>query len=116
MIPFNDLNPRYARHRAEIDAAVARVLNRGWYILGPELEAFEREFAAYHGGGTAVGVANGTDAIELALRAAGVGPGDEVITVAHTAVATVCAIERAGARPVFADIDPRTYTIDPAAV
>jgi dTDP-3-amino-3,4,6-trideoxy-alpha-D-glucose transaminase len=99
----------------DIDAAVRRVLDSGWYILGGEVEAFEAEFAAYHGVRHAVGVANGTDAIELALRAAGVGVGDEVITVAHTAVATVCAIERAGAKPVLADIDPQTYTLDPAA-
>ncbi|MCZ2098169.1 MAG: DegT/DnrJ/EryC1/StrS family aminotransferase [Anaerolineae bacterium] len=82
----------------------------------PEVEAFEREFAAWHDVGCAVGIANGTDAIELALRAAGVGRGDEVITVAHTAVPTVCAVERAGASPVLVDIDPTTYTIDPAAV
>ena len=77
-----------------MDAAVRRALESGWYILGPEVEAFESAFATYHGVRSAVGVANGTDAIELALRAAGVGPGDEVITVSHTAVATVCAVER----------------------
>jgi dTDP-4-amino-4,6-dideoxygalactose transaminase len=86
------------------------------YVLGPEVEAFEREFAAFLGIGHAVGVANGTDAVELALRAAGIGPGDEVITVAHTAVATVCAIERSGARPIFVDVKPDDYTIDPRAI
>ena len=74
--------------------ATSRVVNSGWFILGPEVEAFESEFAAYHEVPHAIGVANGTDAIELALRAAGIGPGDEVITVSHTAVATVCAVER----------------------
>ncbi|MCI0457817.1 MAG: DegT/DnrJ/EryC1/StrS family aminotransferase [Gemmataceae bacterium] len=116
MIPFNNLKPAYNLHRNDYEAAMRRVFARGWFILGPELEAFEDEFAAYHGGGHAVGVASGTDALELALRAASIGPGDEVITVSHTAVATVCAVERAGARPVLVDIDPLTYTIDPAAV
>jgi dTDP-4-amino-4,6-dideoxygalactose transaminase len=116
MVPFNDLKPRYDARWELHEAAASRVFRRGWYVLGPELEAFEHEFAAYHGGGHAAGVANGTDAIELALRAAGVGPGDEVITVAHTAVATVCAVERSGAKAVLVDVDPRTYTIDPAAV
>jgi dTDP-4-amino-4,6-dideoxygalactose transaminase len=115
MIDFNNLKPLHRALAAEISEATERVLESGWYILGPEVEAFEREFAAYHGGGHAVAVASGTDAIELALRAARIGAGDEVITVAHTAVATVCAIERAGARPVLVDIDPETYTMDPAA-
>jgi dTDP-4-amino-4,6-dideoxygalactose transaminase len=116
LILFNDLRPLHASLRGEHEEAVRRVFSRSWYVLGPEVEAFEAEFAAYHGGGHAVGVANGTDAIELALRAAGVGPGDEVLTVSHTAVATVCAIERAGARPTFVDIEPRTHTMDPRAV
>lgn len=115
-IPFNDLRPRLASAPEAYRAAIDRVLTRGWFILGPEVEAFEHEFAAYQGGGFALGVANGTDAIDLALRAAGVGPGDEVITVAHTAVATACGIERAGATPVFVDIHPADYTIDPRAV
>jgi dTDP-4-amino-4,6-dideoxygalactose transaminase len=116
MIPFNDLKPAHQRHRHEYEDAVRRVFARGGFILGPEVEAFEAGFAAYHGAVHAVGVASGTDAVELALRAAGIGPGDEVITASHTAVATVCAVERAGARPVFVDIDPDTYTLDPAAV
>jgi dTDP-4-amino-4,6-dideoxygalactose transaminase len=115
MIQFNDLRPVQAALGREIAAATQRVLDSGWYLLGPELEAFEAAFAAYHGVPYAVGVASGTDAVELALRAAGVGPGDEVITVAHTAVATVCAVERAGATPVLVDIDPVTYTMDPQA-
>ena len=115
MIPFNDLKPLHGLLSDELEAAVQRVLRSGWYILGPELEAFEQAFAAYHGAAHAVGVANGTDAIELALRALRIGPGDEVITVAHTAVATVCAVERTGATPVLVDIDEATYTLDPAA-
>lgn len=116
MIEFNNLKPLQAALSEEIGPAIQRVLSRAWYILGPEVEAFETAFARYHGVAHAVGVANGTDALELALRAAGIGPGDEVITVGHTAVATVCAIERAGATPVLVDIDSRTYTMDPAAV
>ncbi len=112
-IPLVDLKTAYARLHAEIDAAVARVLAGGWYILGPEVSAFEAEFAAYLGASHAVGVASGTDAVLLALRALGVGPGDEVITVAHTAVATVAAIALCGATPRFVDIDPATYTLDP---
>jgi dTDP-4-amino-4,6-dideoxygalactose transaminase len=115
VIPFNDLKPLHATLARELSAAVERVLASGWYILGPELEAFEAEFAAYHSVPYAVGVANGTEALELALRALGIGEGDEVITVAHTAVATVCAVERAGATPVLVDIDETTYTMDPAA-
>ncbi len=114
-IPFNDLAPVHRLISAELEAALSRVIERGWFILGPEVEAFEAEFAAYHGVDHAVAVANGTDAIELALRAAGIGAGDEVITVAHTAVATVAAIERAGAKPVLVDIDPATYTMSPQA-
>lgn len=101
--------------RALGDAA-QRVLASGWYILGPELEAFEADFAAYHQVRHAIGVANGTDAVELALRALEIGRGDEVITVSHTAVATVCAVERTGATPVLVDVDEATYTMDPAAV
>jgi len=112
-IPLVDLKAAYHRLQAEIDAAVARVLAGGWYILGPEVRAFESEFAAYLGVEHAVGVASGTDAVLLALRALGVGPGDEVITVAHTAVATVTAIELCGAIPRLVDIDSVTYTLDP---
>ncbi len=115
MIPFNDLLSPNAELQTEIDAAALRVLHSGWYILGTEVSAFEAEFAAYHGVDHAVGVASGTDAIELALRAAGIGAGDEVITVAHTAVPTVCAVERAGAIPVLVDVEPDTYTMDAAA-
>src|SRR5882672_7611709 len=93
LIPQADPGLQYRRHRDAIDAAIRRVLASGRYILGPEVESFESEFAAYCGVGYAVGVANGTDAIQLALRALGVGAGDEVIVPAHTAVATVAAVE-----------------------
>src|SRR4051794_21272427 len=108
---FNDLLKSNSELQDEIDAAALRVLRSGWYVLGAEVAAFEREFAAYHDLPHAVGVASGTDAIELALRAAGIGAGDEVITVAHTAVPTICAIERAGATPVLVDVDSQTYTM-----
>ena len=113
MIPFNQLKPLHDQLADEIAVAMQRVADSGWYILGPEVEAFEQEFADFHGIPHAVGVASGTDAIELALRAGGIGPGDEVITVAHTAMATVTAIESAGATPVLADIDLRRFTLDP---
>ncbi len=102
--------------RPEIDAAVARVLDSGWFILGPEGEAFERELAAYLGAREAVAVANGTEAIQLALEALGIGAGDEVITSPLTAAFTALAVMRAGARPVFADLDPETLNVAPGAV
>ena len=100
-------------HRAELDAAIARVLDSGRYILGPEVEAFEREFAAHCGVPYAIGVANGTEALWLALKALGIGPGDEVITVSFTATATVAAIVETGARPVFVDVGDDDLTLDP---
>jgi len=112
VIPFSDLRLQYLSIKDEIDASIQRVLTSGWFILGSEVQAFEEEFAAYLGAGHAVGVGSGTEALHLALLACGVGPGDEVITVSHTAVATVAAIELTGARPVFVDIDPRSYTMD----
>jgi dTDP-4-amino-4,6-dideoxygalactose transaminase len=115
MIPYNDLSPIHRMLEEPLQAAVRRVLHSGWFVLGAEGEAFEQEFAAYCGTGHAVGVASGTDAVELTLRATGIGPGDEVITVSHTAVATVCAVELSGARPVLVDVDPKTLTMDPAA-
>lgn len=114
MITCGNPGANYLAHRAEIDKAVRRVLDSGWYVLGKEVEAFETAFAGYLAGGHAVGVGSGTDAVCLALRACGIGPSDEVITVAHTAVATVAAIIMAGATPVFADIEPDTCTLDPA--
>src|SRR5512135_86537 len=96
-IPLGDLKREYGQLRAEIDGAVERVLRRGWFILGEEVEAFEAEWAAYCGAAHAVGVGNGTDAIEIALRAAAIGPGDEVIVPALTAAFTAFAVSRAGA-------------------
>lgn len=113
MIPLADPRAENLLVREALDAAWHRVLDAGRYILGLEVEAFESEFAAYIGDQYGVGVANGTEAIEIALRALGVGPGDEVVTVSHTAVATATAIRRAGAEPVFVDIDPETFTMDP---
>ena len=115
-IPQTDPKTGYRAHRSQIDIAIQRVLNSGWYVLGREVESFEQEFAAYIGVHHAIGVGNGTDALELALRACGVGAGDLVFTVSHTAVATVAAIELAGAVPVFVDIDPATFTMDPASL
>ena len=105
---------QFQSHQAEIEAAVLRVFLSNRYILGPEVEALEREFAEYIGTRKAVGVANGTDALEIALRALDIGPGHEVITVSHTAVATVAAIEAAGATPVLVDVDPRYFALDSA--
>ena len=112
-IPFVDLRP--ADDGAAVEAAVRRVIDRGWFILGPEVEAFETEFAAASGVRHAAGTGNGTDAIALSLRALGVGPGDEVITTPLSAAYTALAIIMAGARPVFADIDPERLTLDPIA-
>jgi dTDP-4-amino-4,6-dideoxygalactose transaminase len=116
VIPAADLSRAHAAIRPELDAAIAAVLDRNWYILGPEVEAFEAEFAAYLGVAYAVGVGNGTDAITLTLRALGIGAGDEVITTPLTAAPTVGAVVAAGATPVLADVDPRSRTLDPAAV
>jgi len=114
-IPLADLRREYARIRPEIDEALGRVLQRGWFVLGDEGRAFEAEWAAYCGVQYAIGVGNGTDAIQLALRAAGVGPGDEVVLPALTATFSALAVSMAGATPVFADVDPERYTLDPAA-
>lgn len=106
----------FDEHRDEALAAITRVMDSGWYILGREVQAFENEFAQHFGFGAAAGVGNGTDAIALALRALGVGPGDLVATVAHTAIATVAAIEMVDAIPILIDIDPVTYTMDPESL
>lgn len=107
-------NPKanYLAHKKEIDEAITRVLKSGWYVLGQEVAAFENEFAAYIGVSSAVGVGSGTEAIQLALRACDIEEGDEVITVSHTAVATVAAIELCGATPMLVDINPLSFTID----
>ena len=115
-IPPADPRAGYHAHRAAIDAAVARVLDSRSYILGPEVEAFERAFAAFIGCRHAIGVASGTDALVLALKALDLRPDDYVATVSHTAVATVAAVELAGARPLLVDVDPATLTLDPASL
>ncbi len=116
MIPCLNPHTSYLAHRVAIDAAVQRVLQSGRYILSDEVAAFENEFAAVVNSPHTIGVASGTDALWLALRACDIGPGDEVITVAHTAVATVAAICQTGATPVFVDIHPQHFTIDVDAI
>lgn len=113
MIPCANPLAQYQSHQKEIFEAVKRVLEGGNYILGPEVEAFEQSFAAYCGADYAVGVNSGTDALILALRALDIGVGDEVITVSHTALATIAAIIASGATPVLVDIDPVYYTMNP---
>lgn len=113
IVPFLDLQRLHARLRVELDDALATVLGGDRFIGGPRVEEFERGFAAFCGAGEAVGVANGTDAIELALRALGVGAGDEVVTVANTCIPTVAGIEASGATPVLVDVDEATFTLDP---
>lgn len=110
-----DLKTQYQHLHTEINAAITRVLESGVFILSHEVQSFEAEFAAYCGTQRALGVASGTEAVQLALLAGGIGPGDEVITVSHTAVATVAAVELCGAQPVLVDIDPERYTMTPAA-
>ncbi len=110
-VPFSDFRAHVAPLRQELEAAVARVLDSGWFILGPENEAFERELAAALSARDAVAVANGTEAIQLGLEAAGIRPGDDVVTSAMSAAFTALAIERAGARPVFADVDGATLNV-----
>lgn len=115
-IPMVDLRGQYLALREEIDRGIAALLDTTQFILGPNGKAFEEEVAAYLGVRHAVGVASGTDALHLALRAAGIGPGDEVITPAFTFIATAEAISYVGAKPVFVDIDPRTFNVDPARI
>lgn len=109
---MNDFKLQYLSIREEIDSAIQDVLDSGWYILGDKVTAFEQEFAQYCKSDFAVGVGNGLDALKLTLRAFGIKNGDEVITVSNTAVATALAISLVGAKPVFVDIDPTTYTLD----
>ena len=116
MIKFLDLHKINERFRAEMDAATKRVLDSGWYLLGKEDEAFEREFAAYCGVRHAIGCANGLDALKLVVRAMGIGPGDEVIAPANTYIASLIAIRANGATPVLVEPDMSTYLIDPAKI
>jgi len=115
-IPQTDPRAAYLAQKTEIDAAIMQVLESGQYILGRAVEQFEREFAANLALAHGIGCASGTDALELALRACGIGEGHLVFTVSHTAVATVAAIERAGAKPVLVDIEPGGFAMDPAAL
>lgn len=116
LIPVANPKAQYLVHEPAIKEAIERVLARGWYIMGPEVEAFEQEFAAYCGAAHCIGLASGTDALLLALKACGIGPDNEVITVSQTAVATVAAIELAGATPVFCDIDPVSRCMNPVCI
>jgi dTDP-4-amino-4,6-dideoxygalactose transaminase len=116
VIPWAFPLAQYRAYQAPIQSAIDRVLNSGTYILGAEVEGFENAFAEYCGGGHGVGVASGTDALIFALKALGIGSGDEVITVSHTALATVAAILAVGATPVLVDVDETYLTLDPAAL
>ena len=112
-VPFLDLALQYHSIQEELETAALRTLRSGRYIMGDEVVEFERKFAEYTGSRYAIGVASGTDAIQLALRALGIGPGDDVLTVANVSAPTVCAILATGARPVLIDIDPKTFNMDP---
>lgn len=115
-VPFVDLAAQYRSIKPQVQAAVNGVLDRCDFILGNDVAALEKEFAAWTGAPHAVGCASGTDALILALKACGVGPGDEVITTPYTWISTVLAVTLVGAKPVFADIDPATYNLDPAQI
>ena len=115
-VPYIDLKAQYQSIKPEIDAAIAGVLENCQFILGPEVAAFEKEFATYCNAAECIALNSGTSALHLALLAAGIGPGDEVITVPFTFVASVAAVLYAGARPVLVDIDPRSFNMDPAAI
>ncbi|HEX4591538.1 MAG TPA: aminotransferase class I/II-fold pyridoxal phosphate-dependent enzyme, partial [Gemmataceae bacterium] len=116
MIPFLDVGAGYRELRAELDDAYRRVMDAGWFVMGNEVAAFEAEFAEYCGVDHCVAVGNGLDALHLAIKAYGIGPGDEVIVPAHTFIATWLAVTYAGATPVAVEPDPATLTIDPECV
>lgn len=116
MIPQVDPRAGYLEDKERVDTAVLRILESGQYILGPEVESFEAEFASYLGVAHGIGVANGTEAVQVALGAVGVGPGDLVLTVSHTAVATAAAIRACGAEPVWVDVAPGRFVMDVAAL
>lgn len=115
-VPFNDLQRKFRSNRTLLNEAVQRVLSSGWYILGPEVAAFEAEFADYNQVTDCIGLANGTEAIEIALRALSIAADDEVITVPNAGMYSTAAIRSVGARPIFTDIDPATHTLDPACL
>jgi dTDP-4-amino-4,6-dideoxygalactose transaminase len=116
VIPYLDLKAQYHSIKAEIDRAIESVLESSQFVLGKEVAAFEEEFASYSGGGQAIGLNSGTSALHLALLAGGIRPGDEVITTPFTFIATVASIHYAGAVPVFVDIDPASFTLNPALI
>lgn len=116
MIPFLDLKAPYIELKQELDEAIARVVSSGWFIGGPEVEAFEKDYATYCGSSHAIGVANGLDALHLALLAMDVGPGDEVIVPSNTYIATWLAVSQCGATPVPVEPDALTYNIDPTRI
>src|SRR5690349_3793657 len=116
VIPFVDLKAQYASIKGEVNAAIQHILETCQFTLGAEVAKFEEEFAAFSGAQIGIGVNTGTSALHLALLAAEIGPGDEVITVPFTFVATVAAIRYTGATPVFVDVDPVTFNMDPAQV
>ena len=116
MIDFAGLKQQYSEISEEIEEAVDRVLRRGWYLLGEELTSFEQEFSCYIGTRYGIGVNSGSDALLLALKALGIGQGDEVLTVSHTFISTVDSIVRNDAEPVFVDIDPDTFCMDPSKI
>jgi dTDP-4-amino-4,6-dideoxygalactose transaminase len=115
-VPFLDLRGAYLELQQEIDEAVRRVTASGWYVGGAEVEAFEAQFARYCGARHCVGVANGLEALQLALAALGVGPGDEVIVASNTFIATLLAVTATGARPVLVEPDAATHNLDPERV
>lgn len=115
-IPFGDLKRQYAAHKTEIDQAIQNVLDSGWFVLGNQGHAFEEAFATYCDAKFGIGVGSGTDALHLSLKACGIQMGDEVITVSHTAPPTASGISLAGATPIFVDIDPQCYTLDPQKI
>jgi len=115
-IPFLELRPTYLELKDEFNAAWHRVMDSGWYLLGSELESFEKEYAAYCGAKHCVGVGSGLDALHLALRAWKIGPGDEVIVPSHTSIATWLAVTFAGAAPVPVEPDSKTFNLDPGRI
>jgi dTDP-4-amino-4,6-dideoxygalactose transaminase len=116
LVPFLDLKAAYLELQLEIDTAIKRVLDSGWYVLGEEVDTFEQEYAAYCEAKHCVGVANGLDALYLALLALGVGAGDEVIVPSNTYIATWLAVSQCGATPIPVEPDAQTYNIDPARI